>query len=59
MKKIFFMFSLLLLSSWQLQARTYQCLNHYTSKKIGPGPIPEFAKQDSLPSGSFHNLKAS
>lgn len=55
MKKIFFMFSLLLLSSWQLQARTYQCLNHYTSKKIGPGPIPEFAKQDYIVMSLFSN----
>lgn len=47
MKQISLMF-FLLLSSLQLQARAFKCLNHYTSKKIGPGPIPEFAKQDYI-----------
>lgn len=54
MKKIFLLLCLLF-SSQELLARPYQCLNHYTSKKIGTGLIPEFTKQDYIVMSLFSN----
>lgn len=42
------LFLFIMTSSLGLHAKTYQCLNQYTTKKISYGPIPEFVNQDYI-----------
>lgn len=46
--RYFYMVLIFLLTSITASARSYQCLNHYTQKKVGFGPIPEFVNQDYI-----------